>query len=94
MKVVEVYGDDDYGVVSFENSEFGGMPAQQLYDFIESHHGIHEVEYNDETDEGGFIMKTHNFEGVTVTDEFLAFLADIKDYDSSKHHDWFVVSKD
>lgn len=87
MKLIHVYGDDDYGVLNFENSELGKKSYKEVYDFVEKHGGSYQNEEED------FCIDNYEFENVKVTDEFILFLQEEKDYDSAKHKDWFIVDE-
>lgn len=92
MKLIHVYSDGDYGVLEFEQSDLGGKPLKEVYDFVKEQGGS----YTKEDEEGNeiFIIECHRFEGVVLTDAFIDFLNDQKDYDMSKHDDWFIVEKE
>jgi hypothetical protein len=91
MKLLHVYGDDDYAVLTLQQSD--------IYQAIWGH-GLfnHAMEHGDkdgklEFDTGCFIQAIE-FPGVVLTDEFIEFLNDKKDYDSTKHSDWFIIEKE
>lgn len=89
MKLLYVYSDDDYAALTFEQSELGKKSYKEVYDFVFNEHGG-----SYENEEEGFTIDCYEFEGVTLTDEFIDFLNDKKDYDMTKHEDWFVVEKE
>lgn len=92
MKLIHVYSNNDYGAVKFEQSDLGKKPLKEVYDFVKEQGGS----YTEEDEEGneGFTIDCHKFSGVVLTDDFIDFLNDQKDYDMSKHDDWFIVEKE
>lgn len=90
VKLLYVYGDGDYNVVDFENSELGKKPYKEVYDLILNEYG---GSYTEEDDEGNeaFTVCAYEFEDTVVTQDFIDFLNDKKDYDVTKCEDWFIV---
>jgi hypothetical protein len=89
MKLLYVHGDDDYGVLNFESSELGSKTYSEVFKYVE---GEHEGYYENEDE--GFIVETYTFDNVKLTDDFILFLNDKKDYDVTKNEDWFIVEKE
>lgn len=89
MKILEVFGDDDYGVIHFESSPFGKMSYAEVFTVVEEKYG---GMYNEEGEEG-FNIRCWIFPGVLLTDNFISFINNQKDYDITKHYDWFIVKE-
>lgn len=82
MKVLHVYGDDDYAVLTLQcDVKVSEEEAYQKAE--ESDDGVWEFA-------DGCYAEAFEFPG-TVSKEFIDFLNDKKDYDSTKHEDWFVI---
>ena len=91
MKLLHVYGDDDYPVLTLQDSEYHKLSYLELYNLAieKDTEGFGVFEF-----EEGYYIEAYEFEGVTLTDEFINFLNNKKDYDSTKHNDWFIVEKE
>lgn len=84
MKVLNVYGDDDYGVLNFQSSDLGKKPYSEVYEYVSSvHKGCYENE--------DFTIEALEFVDCNITKSFASFLANYKDYDTTKNCDWFIV---
>lgn len=92
MKILYVWGDDDYGALMFEQSKYSVEQVAEMcqetdYINIEYTEGVGEFE---ETTQ--FNAKVYEFG--EVDPEFIKFIKDdIQDYDDSKHHNFYVVEK-
>lgn len=78
MKMLEVYGDDDFAAIEFENY-FTGKSIKEIIDrfFI-----------NDEEHDGDFDMILHEF--TDIDPEFIKFIRlNIQDYDFAKSHNFY-----
>lgn len=81
MKILLINGDDDYAVVKFEDLNISPASVYEIVD-----------QTNTKTWEfvDGCYAIAIELEG-TVPKAFIEFLQGIKDHDSSKHSDWFIV---
>lgn len=85
MKVLFIYGDDDYSALNFEQS---GMSKEEVYK-IAMDNGSR---FDFETEEGNFTVKVFEFGEVDV--QFIQFIrSHIEDYDQSKHQTFHVVEE-
>jgi hypothetical protein len=82
MKVILVSGDDDYGALSFENSE---KTVLEAYNLAVEAGGLYE--------EDDWWVKSYEFEG-DVDPKFAEFVRNrIQDYDQSKHTDFYILKE-
>jgi len=87
VRVLEIGGDDDYGVLNFLNSKaFGKRSYTEVWDLVKT---TYDGNFRD--DDEGFYINSLEFPKCIITEEFFSFLQDLKDYDETKHHDWFLV---
>jgi len=86
-KILKVSSDYDYGVVTFEDS---GHKREDVYKECVANGGKYTLVVNEE--EGEHIeINFESFEFPEVPKEFLEFVENEKDYDDSKHCNWFVI---
>ncbi len=81
MKMIYVYGDDEYAAIDFENY-FKGISVNEIIDrFI----------INGENHDGDFKMKLYIFD--TVDPNFITFVRMyVEDYDMAKHSTFYFES--
>jgi hypothetical protein len=85
MKILYVYGDDDYGAVNFEDSNY---TVEDVVKMVEE-----EGQDEFETDDGdSFFAEVLNFKDVDP--EFITWVKNtIQDYDDSKNKDFYIVGE-
>jgi hypothetical protein len=98
MQVLKISGDGDYAVLTLEQSEqYGKMTYKELYDLAFDAGGEIDLEIlsDDEYCDGPetVTLECFFFQDCKITEEFISFLNDMKDYDFTKHTDWVVVDK-
>lgn len=82
MKVLHVYGDFDYAVLTLQGDV--KVSNEEAYAKAEAEEdGVWEFAE-------GYYAEAFEFPG-TVSKEFIEFINAEKDYDSTKHSDWFVI---
>ena len=81
-KILIVSSDYDYGVCTFERS---GISKESVYQKCIKNGG----EYTEIIEENEIDFKSMEFP--EVPKEFIDFLESEKDYDDSKHKNWFVI---
>ena len=88
MKLIHVYGDDDYAVLTLQqDTPYRDWSYKRLHEEAMNNHGSWEFA-------DGCYIDSYEFENVVVTDGFIEFLNSIKDHDSIKHSDWFIVKEE
>ena len=88
-KVLEVFGDADYSVISFEDAERDGkVNRKELFDTAIA--GKANETHVFEDDETYFEYRAYEFGA--VDEAFVSFVKDeVEDYDMAKHHTFFVL---
>jgi hypothetical protein len=87
MKILLVWGDDDYGALTFENAHDSSPEGLKKFEqkLIEAG-GV----YSEESDEGQFNAKIYEFE--EIEPKFIEFVRnEIQDYDDSKHKNFYLM---
>ena len=82
-KILVVSSDYDFGVVTFEGSEF---TKEEMFKKCVENGG----NYTQVIDENEIDFESRIFS--EVPQEFIDFIETEKDYDDSKHKDWLVVN--
>lgn len=104
MKIIRVFGDGDYAVLNLENHPvYGKMSHKELWDLaIKEEEGLLEItcylpdyEEDDECDECEESIYVEAYDYNIIVNEdmkmFIDFLNGEKDYDATKHCDWFLI---
>lgn len=82
MKMIYVYGDDDYAALDFERY-FNGKSVKEI---------IERFFDNEEEYDGDFEMKLYEFG--EIDPEFIKFVcSSIQDYDQSKHENFYFENQ-
>ena len=84
MKILYVYGDDDYHALSYEGS---GLTQAEVVRACEENGGSHEFEGDDYQ----FYADVITFG--EVDPKFINWVKQFQDYDDSKHRNFYVVEE-
>lgn len=92
MKILYVWGDDDYGALTFEQSKY---TVEQVAEMCQEADSI-EIEWTEGVGEfeeyNQFNAKVYEFGEIDL--KFIEFVMDkLQDYDDSKHHNFYVVKE-
>lgn len=92
MKILYVWGDDDYGALMFEQSKYSVEQVAEMCQETDSI-SIEYTEFVGEFEETTqFNAKVYEFK--EVDPNFVHFIkADIQDYDDGKHKNFYVVEE-
>lgn len=87
LRILAISGDfEDYSTLNYENAvEAGTIEPLKLWE--QSYEAQQELEYND--NETSFYYKAHKFGDVDP--KFIDFVESQKDYDNSKHNNFYIV---
>lgn len=80
MRILYVYGDDDYAATTFEGD----------YKFNDI---VKKAEENDNEIEFEEGMYAKILEFGEVDEKFIEFMKKIQDYDDSKHHNFYIIEE-
>lgn len=85
MKILHIFGDDDYAVLDWENHslEF----REECLSKLEKHEDMYNFNENN-------YIQLLDFPNTTICKDFLYFLKNtIMDYDDMKHRDFIILDK-
>ncbi len=90
MKVIYIYGDDDYGFLTFEGSEYN--KPENLREIWDEAYEDDNMITTREIDDAVIYFDCYEFDDVDL--DFIEFIRNkIQDYDDNKHKNFVVLEE-